>query len=176
MLSHAAMHFALAGRCGSAHASASSAQRRLLSRLAVPTSRCRLHPHCATTCCRLYPHHANCRYDSEARLIKAWLPELAGLPVDLAHQPWAASPDQLAAARLRLGEPSAAGEAAGEAAQSVDLAGTGSAAAEAAAAVAQEAAAAQKPPAAAGDEGPLFYPLPVIDPATQIGKAPKPRR
>lgn len=144
-----------------------------------------LHPHsrrlcrdwvCPRAICHLHPHCANCRYDSEARLIKAWLPELAGLPADLAHQPWAASPDQLAAARLRLGEPPAAGGAQ-EAAPPVDSADTGNAASEAAAAVAQEAAAVQKPPAAAGDDGPLVYPLPIVDPATQIGKGPnKPRR
>lgn len=56
------------------------------------------------------------RYDPQARLIAAWLPQLAALPAELAHQPWAASPEQLAAAGLCLGEPPAAAAAeAGEA-------------------------------------------------------------
>ena len=101
------------------------------------------HPCPATLSCVPSP-----RYDPQARLIAAWLPQLAALPPELAHQPWAASPDQLAAAGLFLGEPPAA-------------AGDGQpAAAEAAAAGA-----------------PLrYYPLPIVDPATQTAKQPKKQR
>jgi len=94
---------------------------------------------------------ASRRYDPGARLIRAWLPELSGLPAELAHQPWAAS-----AERLCLGDCPAAGTAAP---------------AEGVAGQAGEAA-------VGGDEdsGMHYYPTPVVDPATQIAKGPKGRR
>ncbi|KAI7843632.1 hypothetical protein COHA_002872 [Chlorella ohadii] len=96
------------------------------------------------------------RYDPGARLIRAWLPELSGLPAELAHQPWAASAEQLAAARLCLGHCPAAGTAAPA-----------------------EGVAGQAGEAAVGgeeDSGMHYYPTPVVDPATQIAKGPKGRR
>ncbi|KAK9834164.1 hypothetical protein WJX81_004377 [Elliptochloris bilobata] len=37
------------------------------------------------------------KYDSEARYIRAWVPELAGLEPDLAHEPWRLPADEVAA-------------------------------------------------------------------------------
>lgn len=87
------------------------------------------------------------RYDPEARLIQAWVPQLAALrPAQLAHQPWAAPPAALAAAGVRLGcEPQAATAEAGTERQEQ-----------------------QKQQQLGG-----WYPLPVVDPASQIGKGPK---
>lgn len=91
------------------------------------------------------------RYDPDARLVTAWLPELADLQhvqpgggPELAHQPWLASPQALAAAGLRLGQrpPVAAAEAA---------AGGESAA----------------------EERRSWYPEPLVDPALQTAKGPK---
>ncbi|KAL4856395.1 Cryptochrome DASH [Chlorella vulgaris] len=43
------------------------------------------------------------RYDPDARLIRAWVPQLAALsPPELAHQPWAAPLEALAAAGVQL--------------------------------------------------------------------------
>ncbi|PSC72038.1 cryptochrome DASH-like isoform A [Micractinium conductrix] len=45
------------------------------------------------------------RYDPEAALVRAWVPELAALqPAELSHTPWEASPEALAAAGVVLGE------------------------------------------------------------------------
>jgi deoxyribodipyrimidine photo-lyase len=44
------------------------------------------------------------KFDSGADYIKRWVPELARLPASLAHRPWVAKPDELAAAGIRLGE------------------------------------------------------------------------
>ncbi|GBF93236.1 cryptochrome [Raphidocelis subcapitata] len=43
------------------------------------------------------------RYDAEAALAAAWLPELSALPPALRHRPWEATPEQAAAAGLVLG-------------------------------------------------------------------------
>lgn len=91
------------------------------------------------------------RYDPAAQLIRSWVPELAALPPELAHQPWQATPEQLAAARVRLGGPGQAGAAPADA---------GAAHAEAAAVAAEE-------------PGLQSYPRPLVDPATQVAKGPK---
>ena len=44
------------------------------------------------------------KFDPDATYVKRWVPELAGLPPHLAHRPWTATPAELAAAGLRLGE------------------------------------------------------------------------
>lgn len=42
--------------------------------------------------------------DPDGVFIARWCPELAGLPPDLRHEPWAAPPEALAAAGVRLGQ------------------------------------------------------------------------
>jgi deoxyribodipyrimidine photo-lyase len=44
------------------------------------------------------------RYDGDAEYVRHWLPELADLPPEAAHRPWAADGSTLAAAGVRLGE------------------------------------------------------------------------
>jgi deoxyribodipyrimidine photo-lyase len=44
------------------------------------------------------------RFDPDGVYVKRWVPELSGLPSSLVHRPWAATPAQLAAAGVRLGE------------------------------------------------------------------------
>jgi deoxyribodipyrimidine photo-lyase len=43
-------------------------------------------------------------YDPDGAYVRRWLPELASLPDDTIHAPWASSADDLAAAGVRLGE------------------------------------------------------------------------
>ncbi|KAL4431731.1 hypothetical protein ABPG77_002947 [Micractinium sp. CCAP 211/92] len=88
------------------------------------------------------------RYDPEAELICRWVPELAALPTELAHQPWQATPEQMAAAGVQL-------ESAEQAGADLVVADT-----EAAADVAEAA-------------GHHWYPLPLVDPATQVAKGHK---
>lgn len=91
------------------------------------------------------------RYDPQAALVRTWLPELATLPTELAHQPWLATPGQLAEAGVQLGHPEQAGHAP----------------AGAAATRAEETASAGE---AAGQR---WYPLPLVDPSTQVAKGPR---
>ncbi|MBI5835582.1 MAG: deoxyribodipyrimidine photo-lyase [Armatimonadetes bacterium] len=44
------------------------------------------------------------RFDPEGRYVRRWVPELAQLPDEVIHAPWAASPTTLAAAGVRLGD------------------------------------------------------------------------
>lgn len=44
------------------------------------------------------------RFDPEGAYVKRWVPELAGLPAALVHEPWTAKPLDLAASGVRLGE------------------------------------------------------------------------
>ena len=44
------------------------------------------------------------RFDPDGVYVKRWVPELSGLSSSLVHRPWAATPAQLAAAGVRLGE------------------------------------------------------------------------
>ena len=44
------------------------------------------------------------RYDPDAAFVRRWLPELAGLPAELAQAPWLAGPEALANAGVALGE------------------------------------------------------------------------
>ncbi|QLH72203.1 cryptochrome/photolyase family protein [Rhodopseudomonas palustris] len=43
------------------------------------------------------------KFDAGGAYIQRWVPELAGLPNDLIHQPWTATPLELAAAGIELG-------------------------------------------------------------------------
>jgi len=43
------------------------------------------------------------RFDPEGTYVREWVPELARLPSEWVHQPWAATPEVLAAAGVRLG-------------------------------------------------------------------------
>jgi deoxyribodipyrimidine photo-lyase len=44
------------------------------------------------------------KFDPEGTYVRAFVPELGGLPPDLIHRPWEASPEECAAAGVRLGE------------------------------------------------------------------------
>ncbi len=44
------------------------------------------------------------KFDPEGSYVRQWVPELAGLPVENLHEPWAAAPEVLAAAGVSLGE------------------------------------------------------------------------
>lgn len=44
------------------------------------------------------------KFDPDGAYVKRWVPELAGLPRSVVHRPWQASPAQLSAAGLTLGE------------------------------------------------------------------------
>ncbi len=44
------------------------------------------------------------KFDSSGSYVRRWMPELAGLPAEFVHQPWAAPAGILAAAGLRLGK------------------------------------------------------------------------
>lgn len=44
------------------------------------------------------------KFDPEAKFILRYLPQLAGLPAEAVHEPWAASPLELASAGLTLGQ------------------------------------------------------------------------
>ena len=105
------------------------------------------------------------RYDPEAVLIRDWVPQLAALqPAELAHQPWAATPEALAAAGVRLGDAPAAAEGQEQQEQQEKEGQQQEAEGQEAAAVAATVAG-----AACGG----WYPLPVVDPASQTGKGPK---
>lgn len=100
----------------------------------------------------------------------AWLPELAGLhPAELAHQPWTTPPEALAAAGVRLVE-SVSYTSSPETA-SKGLVGAAAPREEAGAAGAQQQW--QKGQEEAGMAGGGVYPLPMVDPATQLAKGPK---
>ena len=43
------------------------------------------------------------KFDADGAYVRHWVPELAGLPNDVIHQPWTARPDVLAKARVTLG-------------------------------------------------------------------------
>ncbi|HRF09590.1 MAG TPA: deoxyribodipyrimidine photo-lyase [Xanthobacteraceae bacterium] len=43
------------------------------------------------------------KFDPEGSYVRNWIPEIAGLPDKYIHQPWTASPLELAAANVRLG-------------------------------------------------------------------------
>lgn len=133
------------------------------------------------------------RYDPQAQLVRAWLPELAALaPAELAHQPWGAPAEALAAAGVRLcsGTPEDAAAALAqqwqhrqqneqqlvqrqeqqqEQQEEVEGSrGTGGGL--------LPAPAYGFPPAAAAAAAGGVYPLPMVDPATQISKGPKKQR
>ncbi|WP_448951902.1 cryptochrome/photolyase family protein [Labrys neptuniae] len=44
------------------------------------------------------------KFDPDGIFVKTWLPELSRLPAPLVHRPWTASPAELEAADIRLGE------------------------------------------------------------------------
>jgi hypothetical protein len=108
------------------------------------------------------------RYDPEAVLIRDWVPQLAALqPAELAHQPWAATPEALAAAGVRLGDAPAAAEGQEQQEQQEQQEKEG----QQQVAEGQEAAAVAAAVAGAACGG--WYPLPMVDPASQTGKGPK---
>lgn len=50
------------------------------------------------------PISQSLKFDEEGRFIRRYLPQLAGLPTAVLHQPWTASPMELLAADVRLGD------------------------------------------------------------------------
>ena len=50
------------------------------------------------------PVSQSLKFDAEGRFIRRYLPQLAGLPTAALHQPWTASPMELLAADVRLGD------------------------------------------------------------------------
>jgi deoxyribodipyrimidine photo-lyase len=44
------------------------------------------------------------KFDPEGRYVRAFVPELGRLPPNLIHRPWEASPEECAAAGMRLGK------------------------------------------------------------------------
>jgi deoxyribodipyrimidine photo-lyase len=43
------------------------------------------------------------KFDPEGDYVRRWIPELAGLPTKIIHQPWSATPVERAAAGVHLG-------------------------------------------------------------------------
>jgi deoxyribodipyrimidine photo-lyase len=43
------------------------------------------------------------KFDPEGDYVRRWIPELSGLPTKIIHQPWSATPVELAAAGVSLG-------------------------------------------------------------------------
>ena len=44
------------------------------------------------------------KFDPDGAYVRRWVPELAQLPNDLIHQPWSATPTELAGAGIELGK------------------------------------------------------------------------